>query len=32
MIKCITIDDEPLALRQLRSYIARVPYLEQTGE
>lgn len=32
MIKCITIDDEPLALRQLHTYIARVPYLEQTGE
>ena len=32
MIKCITIDDEPLALRQLRSYISRVPFLELTGE
>lgn len=32
MIKCIAIDDEPLALRQLRSYIARVPYLELAGQ
>lgn len=32
MIKCIAIDDEPLALRQLRSYIARIPFLELTGE
>ncbi len=28
MLKCIAIDDEPLALRQIVSYIARVPYLE----
>lgn len=28
MLKCIAIDDEPLALRQLRAYIARIPYLE----
>ncbi len=28
MLKCIAIDDEPLALRQLTSYIAKVPYLE----
>lgn len=32
MIKCLAIDDEPLALRQLRAYIARVPFLELTGE
>ena len=32
MIKCIAIDDEPLALRQLRTYIARIPFLELTGE
>ena len=32
MIKCIAIDDEPLALRQLRTYIARVPFLELAGE
>lgn len=28
MIKCIAIDDEPLALEQLRMYIARIPFLE----
>lgn len=28
MLKCIAIDDEPLALRQLKSYIAKIPYLE----
>lgn len=27
MINCIAIDDEPLALAQLMSYIARVPFL-----
>lgn len=28
MLKCIAIDDEPLALRQLKSYIAKISYLE----
>ncbi len=28
MIKCIAIDDEPLALRQIKSYIAKTPDLE----
>lgn len=28
MIKCIAIDDEPLALRQIKSYIERSPQLE----
>ena len=28
MLKCIAIDDEPLALRQLSTYIAKLPYLE----
>jgi len=28
MLRCIAIDDEPLALRQLTSYIAKIPYLE----
>ncbi|MBQ6861807.1 MAG: response regulator transcription factor [Alistipes sp.] len=28
MIKCLIIDDEPLALRQLAAYIAKIPYLE----
>lgn len=27
-IKCIAIDDEPLALRQLENYLGRVPYFE----
>ncbi len=31
MLKCIAIDDEPLALRQLTAYIAKVPYLELTA-
>ena len=28
MIKCLAIDDEPLALRQLSTYIEKIPYLE----
>ena len=28
MIKCLSIDDEPLALRQIKSYIERIPFLE----
>ena len=28
MLKCLAIDDEPLALRQLTNYIAKLPYLE----
>jgi len=28
MITCISIDDEPLALKQINSYIAKIPYLE----
>ena len=28
MIRCLAIDDEPLALKQLASYISRVPYFE----
>ena len=28
MIKCIAIDDEPLALEQLVGYISRVPFLQ----
>lgn len=28
MLKCIAIDDEPLALRQIAAYVAKVPYLE----
>ena len=28
MIRCLAIDDEPLALKQLTTYIKKVPYLE----
>lgn len=28
MIRCIIIDDEPLALQQMESYIKKIPYLE----
>lgn len=28
MIRCLAIDDEPLALKQLTAYIKKVPYLE----
>ena len=28
MLKCIAIDDEPLALRQITAYIAKIPYLQ----
>ena len=31
MIKCIAIDDEPLALRQITEYIKNTPFLELTG-
>lgn len=30
-IKCIAIDDEPLALRQIESYLKKVPFFEVTG-
>ena len=32
MIKCIAIDDEPLALQQLAAYIKKIPYLELVAE
>ncbi len=32
MIKCIAIDDEPLALKKLVTYIKKVPYLELVAE
>lgn len=32
MIKCLAIDDEPLALRQLAAYIRKVPFLNLVGE
>lgn len=28
MIRCLAVDDEPLALRQISTYISKVPYLE----
>lgn len=31
MLKCLAIDDEPLALRQLNAYIEKTPYLELSG-
>ena len=31
MIRCIAIDDEPLALRQLAEYINKTPFLELAG-
>ena len=27
-LKCIVIDDEPLALRQMEAYVSRIPFLE----
>lgn len=30
-IRCIAIDDEPMALDKLRNYIERIPYLELVG-
>ena len=32
MIRCLAIDDEPLALKQLVSYIHRVPFLELAAQ
>lgn len=31
MIKCLIIDDEPIALEKLSNYVDRVPYLELQG-
>ena len=31
MIRCIAIDDEPLALRQIEAYIDKTPFLEKVG-
>ena len=30
-IRCLAIDDEPLALQQISSYIDKTPFLEKTG-
>jgi DNA-binding LytR/AlgR family response regulator len=32
MIRCIAIDDEPLALKQIAGYIQKTPFLELTGQ
>lgn len=32
MIKCLAIDDEPLALQQLAAYIEKVPFFELAGK
>ncbi|MBK3515783.1 LytR/AlgR family response regulator transcription factor [Carboxylicivirga marina] len=32
MIRCITIDDEPLALKQMAAYIDKTPFLELSGQ
>jgi len=32
MIRCIAIDDEPLALQQIVTYIGKVPFLELAGQ
>ena len=32
MIRCLAIDDEPLALKQLVAYIHKVPYLELAAQ
>jgi len=32
MIRCIAIDDEPLALKQLAEYIKKTPFLELMGQ
>ena len=32
MIRCLAIDDEPLALQQLVTYINKVPFLELAAQ
>lgn len=32
MIRCIAIDDEPLSLAQICTYISKIPYLELVGK
>jgi DNA-binding LytR/AlgR family response regulator len=32
MIRCLAIDDEPLALRQISDYIRKTPFLELAGQ
>jgi two-component system LytT family response regulator len=31
-LKCIAIDDEPLALQQVAAYVQKIPYLELVGQ
>ena len=31
MIRCLALDDEPLALQQLTSYLEQVPFFEIVG-
>ncbi|NTW24433.1 MAG: DNA-binding response regulator, partial [Lentimicrobium sp.] len=31
-IRCIAIDDEPLAVKKIAGYIQKVPFLELVGE
>ena len=31
MIRCIAIDDEPLALQQMAGYIEKTPFLDMQG-
>ena len=31
MIRCIIVDDEPLAVAQMEKYLERVPFLENVG-
>ena len=32
MIRCLAIDDEPLALQQIANYISKVPFLELAAQ
>ena len=32
MIRCLAIDDEPLALQQIVAYISKVPFLELAAQ
>ena len=32
MIRCIAVDDEPLALKKLVTYLKKIPYLELTAQ
>jgi len=32
MIRCMAVDDEPLALQQIVTYISKVPFLELAAQ